>query len=132
MKKLSFVLLALLLVGFAGSALAGKNAKTIRHCGCTFDYTELSGTEMLYHDIETSGNSKGHGKNHIPGSFSDCWTGKFIEVELVFVPETEEWVRSGYDCLVDDADTSLGNCDMDTIETADDIVEGTDCGDVTP
>jgi hypothetical protein len=131
MKKLSLVLLALLLVGFAGSALAGKSAKTIRHCGCTFDYTVESGTEMLYHDIETTGNSKGHGKNHVVGSFSDCWTGTYTEIEPgVFVPDTEQWMRSGDDCLVDGTDGTLADCDMGNEIPDDDILEGTDCGDV--
>jgi hypothetical protein len=133
MKKLSLVLLALSLVGFAGSALAkvDKSVKTIRHCGCTYDYTFESGTEMLYHDIETSGNSKGHGKNHVVGSFSDCWLGTYTEVEEgVFVPDTEQWMRSGDDCLVDGIDGTLADCDMGTEDTVDDILEGTDCGDV--
>ena len=112
MKKLSIALISIMLLTLAGSALAAKpgskDPKIIRHCGCVFDYTLDSGTEMLYHDIETSGNSKGH-KNHDLGTFSDCWVGTYTEVETVFIPDTELWIRSGNDCEVTDMDPNIDN-----------------------
>jgi hypothetical protein len=121
MKNLIISLFSLLLIGFAGFALAGKSAKTIRHCGCTYDYTTDSGTEMLYHDVTVAGKSGGHNQ-HTAGTLSDCWLGTSTLIDDAWVPDTEEWMRTGSDCSADGNDANLADCG--------EILEGTDCGDV--
>ena len=124
MKKLSLVLLSLVLIGFAGSAIAAKNAKDVLHCGCVLDQYGVEGHGMVYHEISISGNSKGHAKNHVNGSTSFCFTGDY-EITEPYAPIEEEWMRTGPDCELSDVD-DLANCD--TLEPV--PSEGLDCGDI--
>ena len=63
MKTIFSALIAVLLLGFAGSAMAAKDAKEIRHCGCYYDSIGDEAS-MIFHDIFVAGKSKGH-KNHV-------------------------------------------------------------------
>ena len=76
MKKLSLVLLSLVLIGFAGIALAGKPTETmIAHCGCNYD-----GDAMEWQIITVNPNSKGH-QNHEVDDTEECWdpTDTYVE-----------------------------------------------------
>jgi hypothetical protein len=109
MKKLSILLIGLMLLVLAGPTLAAKpGAKTIRHCGCVLDAYGVTGVGMVYHDIEVAGKSGGH-KRHLIGTYDDCATGVF-ELEEPFAEITEEWLRSGADCEVTDLDDNIVQC----------------------
>ncbi len=105
MKKLSLVLISLLLVGFAGSALAAKDAKTIRHCGCVYDSISDEAS-MVFHDVVVSGKSQGHG-NHLVDSEDLCFAGLDSEDLATF----ELWVRDADDCMVAGTNNGLIACD---------------------
>ena len=122
MKKLSLILISLLLFAFAGSTLAAKDAKTILHCGCVFDEFGVVGVGMVYHEIDVAGNSKGH-IGHLVGTFDDCFDGTFTED----TPNTVPFIRSGEDCELSDSDDDIGQC---TAFEDPDPVEGDDCGDL--
>jgi len=104
MKKLSLVLISLLLVGFAGSALAAKDAKTIRHCGCVYDSISDEAS-MVFHDVVISGKSQGHG-NHLAGSEDLCFDGLDSEELATY----ELWVRDADDCMLDGSNDGLIDC----------------------
>jgi hypothetical protein len=109
MKKLSILLIGLMLLVLAGPTLAAKpDPKTIRHCGCVLDQYGVTGVGMVYHDIEVAGKSGGH-KRHLIGTYDDCGTG-VIESEEPFAEITEEWSRSGTDCLVTGTDAYIAPC----------------------
>jgi hypothetical protein len=94
MKKLTLVLLSLVLLGFAGSALAKKDKSTILHCGCAWD--ELA-PSMVYKEITISAKSRGHDA-HVVGTIGSCYAGQ-AEVEPgVFEDVFVDFVRAGDDC----------------------------------
>jgi hypothetical protein len=104
MKKFSLLLIVLFVsAGFAGSVLAGKNAKTIRHCGCVYD--SLTGVDMIFHDITVAGKSQGH-RNHVAGSDDACFAGLDDNGEATY----ELWVRDADDCMVTGSNTNLDAC----------------------
>lgn len=110
MKKLSLVLISLLLVGFAGSALAAKDAKTIRHCGCVYD--SIDGVSMVFHDVLVSGKSQGH-RNHLVDSEDLCFAGLDLSEEPTF----ELWARDADDCMMEEGtNTGLSACDGSQVE----------------
>lgn len=109
MKKLSLILISLLLFAFAGSTLAAKDAKTIRHCGCVFD--SIEGVSMVFHDVLVSGNSQGH-QNHLAGSEDLCFAGLDINEEPTF----ELWARDADDCMIDGTNAGLIACDGSQVE----------------
>ncbi len=106
MKHVSLVVFSLFLIVFASTAMAGKNAKQIRHCGCVYD--SLTGTDMVFHDVLVSGNSKGH-RNHLVESDSLCFAGLNESEEPVY----ELWVRDADDCSVDGLDSNLALCETE-------------------
>jgi hypothetical protein len=117
MKQTALILISLMLLGFAGSIMAGKDAKTIRHCGCVYD--SLTGVDMVFHDVMVAGKSKGH-RNHLADSEDLCFAG----LDDFFEPTFELWARSADDCMVDGINTNLVACDGQE--------EFTNCGDLVP
>ena len=112
MKKFSIVLISIMLLMLAGPTLAAKpDPKTIRHCGCVLDAYGVTGVGMVYHDIEVAGKSGGH-KRHLIGTYDDCGTGVFA-AELPYAEITEEWLRSGADCLVTGTDANIADCPLE-------------------
>ena len=107
MRKILIACMSFVLLGFAGSALADKAEKQIRHCGCVYDSTE--GASMEYHDVFVAGNSKGHRKHVVSGDDWDdeCFAGFNTNIEPVY----ELWVRTAEDCEVGgDVDPDLLTC----------------------
>ena len=97
MKKLTLVLLSLVLLGFAGTAMAEKKAKsTILHCGCAWDGLEAS---MVYGENNISSKSRGHDA-HVFGSMDSCFDGQVL-VEDAFVDVYTDFVRTASDCQLD-------------------------------
>jgi hypothetical protein len=96
MNKLRFIILSLVLIGFAGGALAApKDKSLVLHCGCVWDGEVAT---MTYGEITISARSRGHDA-HIIGTIDACKDGE------VFNEETESWedtfsdfVRNGDDC----------------------------------
>ena len=103
MKNFSFVLVAFLLIGFAGPTMAAKNAKQIRHCGCVYD--SLTGVDMVFHDVLVADKSQGH-RNHLVDSEDLCFAGLDINEE----PTYELWVRTADDCMISGANVGLAAC----------------------
>ena len=66
---------------------------------------------MVYHDIEVAGKSGGH-KRHLIGTYDDCGTG-VLDTEAPYAEITEEWLRSGKDCLVSGTDTNIADCPLE-------------------
>jgi len=100
MKKLSIVLLSLILIGMAGSVWAAKPIKSlVLHCGCVWDdIGEVA--SMEYKEITISSKSKGHDA-HVAGSIDSCYNGQ-VEVETdVWEDDYADFVRSGADCQLD-------------------------------
>ena len=111
MKKLSILLIGLMLLVLAGPTLAAKpDPKQIRHCGCVYD--SLDGASMIFHDLVIAGNSQGH-RNHLATTddFDLCFAGLDID-EL---PTYEMWVRDEADCLISGTNNGLVDC-VDQVE----------------
>ena len=101
MNKLLLALISVLLLGFAGSAMAAKDAKVIRHCGCYYDTIEDEAS-MIFHDITIAGKSKGH-KNHVVTGedFDDlCFAGLDGDELPTYTP----FARTAADCEPEGAD----------------------------
>ena len=103
MKKLTPVLLSLVLFGFAGSAMADKPAdkpggkpekSTILHCGCNWDGLAAS---MVYKEITISSKSRGH-DGHVVGTVGSCYAGQIDLGEDVYEDVFVDFVRNGDDC----------------------------------
>jgi hypothetical protein len=110
MKKLSFLLIGLMLLVLAGPTLAAKpEPKQIRHCGCVYD--SLDGTSMIFHDLVLPGNSQGH-RNHLAtlDDYDLCFAG--LENEE---PTYEMWVRDEADCMISGTNHGLVEC-VDELE----------------
>jgi hypothetical protein len=123
MKKLFIVLISVLLLVIAGPSLAAKpSPKSILHCGCVLDEFGAVGVDMVYHEIEVSGNSGGH-KRHLVTTTDDCGTGVYEEVEP-FAEITQEWMRTGKDCLISGTDNNIELCE----EFLEVPYEGLSCG----
>jgi hypothetical protein len=120
MKKLSLVLLSLVLIGIAGIALAAKPDKsTILHCGCAWDGAVAT---MEYGENNISAKSRGHDA-HIAGSIDSCKDGEVFNDDLQVWEDTfSDFVRNGDDCQVDGP--PLG----DPILDCDGPVVGDSCG----
>jgi hypothetical protein len=100
MNKLLVACISVALLGFAGSAMAAKDAKEIRHCGCYYD--SIDGASMVFHDVLVAGNSNGH-KNHVVSGedFDDlCFDGLDLSEEPIYTP----FARTAADCEPDGAD----------------------------
>ena len=94
MKKLTLVLLSLILIGFAGLAMAEKKPKsTILHCGCAWDGAEAS---MVYGENNISSKSRGHDA-HAFGSMDSCFDGQVL-VDDALVDVYTDFVRTASDC----------------------------------
>ena len=147
MKKLSLVLLALSLVGMAGSALAGGPKNDIMHCGCVYVAdNETTGTALMVWKQLSIKNGKGH-RNHVVNHEDSCLSGYdevfcteddiTNEVEgclyttdvASYSPTYTAFWRHNNDCLVDGNLTFLADCDDPLTELVDESpVGGTDCG----
>ncbi len=108
-KSTLFLIIPLLLIGFSGAVSAGKNAKTIRHCGCVYD--SLSGTDMIFHDINIAGKSQGH-RNHVAESDDLCFAGLDDNGD----PQYEMWARDSDDCMISGTNSNLVACDGSQVE----------------
>jgi len=147
MKKLSLVLLALSLVGMAGSALAGGPKNDIMHCGCVYVAdNETDGTASMVWKQLSIKNGKGH-RNHVVDQLDDCLSGydevfctdddvldqvegcESTEDILSYDPTYTTFYRDNDDCLVAGNLNFLALCDDPLTEEADETpVEGVDCG----
>jgi len=133
MKKLTLMLLSLVLVGFAGSAIAkqdGAPAKakpeksTILHCGCEWDDLGLVAS-MVYKEINISSKSRGH-DGHVAGTVGSCYAGQ-TEIDIdVFEDVFVDFVRNGDDCQLDGP--PLGDPILDCTEFVTPPVAGDLCG----
>jgi hypothetical protein len=106
MKKLSFLLIGLMLLVLAAPTLAAKpEPKQIRHCGCVYD--SLEGTSMIFHDLVLPGKSQGH-RNHLAST--DDYDLCFAGLDIDELPTYEMWVRDEADCMVSGTNTNLVIC----------------------
>jgi hypothetical protein len=97
MKNLAFLVIAIVSVLFAGSALAEKKPKsTILHCGCTWDGVDAF---MQYGAINISSKSRGHDA-HAFGSMDSCFDGVDTSGEED-VDIFTDFVRTAADCQLD-------------------------------
>jgi hypothetical protein len=97
MKNFAFLVIAIVSVLFAGTALAEKKPKsTILHCGCTWDGAVAG---MAYEEINISAKSRGH-DGHLAATMDSCYTGDEL-VEDVLTPTFSDFVRNGDDCQLD-------------------------------
>ena len=98
MKKLSILLIGLMLLVFAGPTLAAKPEKAnILHCGCAWDGSVAT---MEYGANNISAKSRGHDA-HIAGSIDSCKDGEvWNDVTEVFDDTFSDFVRNGDDCQV--------------------------------
>jgi hypothetical protein len=147
MKYLSVMLFSLLLIGMAGSALAGGPKNDIMHCGCIYVAdNETTGTALMVWKQLSIKNGKGH-RNHVVNHEDACLSGYdevlcteddiFNEVDGCFTTEdvasysptyTPFW-RHNNDCLIDGNLNFLDFCDDPETEEDDETPEeGTDCG----
>jgi len=131
MKYLSVLLFSLLLIGMAGSALAGAVKNDIMHCGCVYvaeDETDgIASMEWKQLSIQ---NGKGH-RNHVIDQSDDCLSGYaeiVIDEVTSYDPLYTTFYRDFDDCLIAGPLDFLDPCDNP--ETTDDEtpVEGADCG----
>jgi hypothetical protein len=98
MKRISLVLITVLLCAFAGAAMAEPKAKsTILHCGCSWDGLEAS---MLYGENTISAKSRGHDA-HLVGTTDACYAGQIDVGDGVFQDVYTDFVRNGDDCQLD-------------------------------
>lgn len=75
MKYLPVLLFSLLLIGMAGSTLAGDPKNDIMHCGCVYVAdNETDGTASMEWSQLSIQNGKGH-RNHVVGHSDDCLSG---------------------------------------------------------
>jgi hypothetical protein len=96
-KKLTLVFLSLVLLGFAGMAMASQDKSTVLHCGCAWDGLDAT---MVYKDISISSKSKGHDA-HLVGTVDSCYAGT-VEIDVdVFEDVFVDFVRNGDDCQLD-------------------------------
>ena len=145
MKKLTLMLLSLVLAGFAGSAMAGKpdcgpatgapgmgvptmankpEKSTILHCGCEWDDLGLVAS-MVYKEITISSKSRGH-DGHVAGTIGSCYAGQ-IEVSIdVYEDVFVDFVRNGDDCQL--SGPPLGDPILDCTEFDPMPVAGDPCG----
>lgn len=147
MKYLSALLLSLLLIGMAGSAVAKGPKNDIMHCGCIYVAdSETDGTATMEWKLLSVKNGKGH-RNHVVDHLDDCLSG-YDEIfcteddvtNLVpgcestddvkgYDPQYTTFFRAYDDCLVDGNLNFLGLCDNpDTVDVDETPVEGDDCG----
>lgn len=97
MNKLTLTLLSLVLVVFAGTAMAEKKPKsTILHCGCSWDGADAS---MVYGENNINSKSRGHDA-HVFGSMDSCFDGQVL-VEDALVDVYTDFVRTASDCQLD-------------------------------
>lgn len=108
MKKLSLVFISLFLLAFAGSALAAKNPKTIRHCGCYYD-TIGATASMIFHDVTVAGKSQGH-RNHVATANTLEFAEECFDGIVEDLPTYEFWTRTEPDCMVDGTNEGLDAC----------------------
>ena len=147
MKYLSVLLFPLLLIGVAGSALAGGPKNDIMHCGCVYvaDNATDGIASMEWKQLSIK-NGKGH-RNHVVDQEDDCLSGYeeilctqedvdllvegCIEVGDImgYDPQYTTFYRAYDDCLVDGNLNFLALCDDPLTELVDETpVEGDDCG----
>ena len=148
MKYLSVMLFSLLLIGMAGSALAGAPAKNdIMHCGCVYvAENETTGTASMIWKQLSIKNGKGH-RNHVVDQLDDCLSGydavncteddvlngvegcSSTEDIMGYDPQYLTFYRDNDDCLIDGNLNFLGLCnDPLTVDVDETPVEGVDCG----
>lgn len=96
MKKLTIVLLSLVLIGMAGSVWAVKPAKSeVLHCGCVWDdFGEVA--SMEYKVITINSKSRGHDAHYF-GSMDACFAGQVLEGDIL-VDVNIDFVRTAPDC----------------------------------
>jgi hypothetical protein len=95
MKNLIISLFSLLLIGFAGTALAKKDKSIILHCGCAWDGEVAS---MVYGENNISSKSRGHDA-HLVGTVDACKDGEVFNEETQLWEDTfSDFVRNGDDC----------------------------------
>ena len=99
MKKLSMLLIGLMLLVLAGPTLAAKPDKAnILHCGCAWDGEFAT---MEYGQNNISAKSRGHDA-HIVGTIDSCKDGEVFNDDLQVWEDTfSDFVRNGNDCQVD-------------------------------
>jgi hypothetical protein len=97
MKKLSILLIGLMLLVLAAPTLAAKPDKSIiLHCGCVWD-GDVTAT-MEYSEINISSKSRGHDA-HIIGTIDSCKDGEVWNDETEVYDDTfSDLVRNGDDC----------------------------------
>ena len=96
MKNLTIVLFSVLLIGFAGSAMAKKDKSTVLHWGCDWDGEVAS---LVYEAINISAKSRGH-DGHVFGSMDACFDGQVL-IDEVLVDVYTDFVRTASDCQLD-------------------------------
>ena len=131
MRKIGFLLVGLVLIGFNVTAVAGGAKNDIMHCGCVYVADEGSltnGTASMEWTALTVKNGKGH-RNHVVDDYDDCLSGYEFDGETgLYDPLFTTFVRDSDDCVVSGNVGGLDACDNP--ETIDDEtpVEGDDCG----
>jgi hypothetical protein len=97
MKKLSILLISLMLLVLAGPTLAAKPDKaTILHCGCVWD-GDVTAT-MEYKELNISAKSRGHDA-HVIGTVDSCKDGEvWNDLTEVYDDTFSDFVRNGYNC----------------------------------
>jgi hypothetical protein len=98
MKNLIISLFSLLLIGFAGTALAKQDKSTVLHCGCAWDdIGEVA--SMVYSEINISSKSRGHDA-HVFATLDSCYDGQDLSGEFP-VDDYTDFVRTAADCQLD-------------------------------
>jgi len=149
MRKIGFLLVGLVLIGFNVTAVAGGAKNDIMHCGCVYVADEGSltnGTASMEWTALTVKNGKGH-RNHVVNHLDDCLSGYdpmyCTDTDVAnsvpgctstadvigYDPLFTTFVRDNDDCVVAGNVGGLDLCD-DTLTTDVDEtpVEGDDCG----
>lgn len=146
MKKITLVLLSLVLIGMAGIAWAGGPKNDIMHCGCVYVAdNETDGTASMEWKQLSIKNGKGH-RNHVVDQLDDCLSG-YDEVFCTeddvlnevpgclstadvksYDPTYTTFFRDNDDCLVAGNLNFLDLCDVPETEEDETPVEGDDCG----
>ena len=145
MRKIGFLLVGLVLIGFNVTAVAGGAKNDIMHCGCVYvAEDEENGVATMEWKQLSVKNGKGH-RNHVVDQLDDCLSGYdaiYCAEEDVGVvegctstedikgydPQYTTFFRDNDDCLVSGNLSFLDLCDDPEDDFDVPPVEGEECG----